>query len=339
MIELPNTLEAALGRDGEHRAGGTDLGERRKLHLSRGTVIDLRDVPGLDAITWREGQLHVGALVTLAALAEHPDVRRHYPALAHTAAFVATPQIRARATLGGNLLQHVRCWYYRRPGADCLRAGGSACQARAGDHLFHVCFDLGPCAAPHPSSLATALLAHEIRIHYMARPGAAEVLGEREHALAALYGDAADPRRQHRLPAGALLTAVSLGPPLAGERAAYVRATSRARAEWPLVEVVARLVTEADAIRSAAVTLGGVAGLPLRLAAVEQLLTGKPATPETLAAAAAVAADGAKPLPDTAYKLELVRGAVLEALERALSQTPAPPAAPPTSPPAPTSPT
>ncbi|MFY0538072.1 FAD binding domain-containing protein [Nannocystis pusilla] len=143
-LELPTSLDAALGRNGEPRAGGTDLTERRKLHLSKGTVVDLRDVPGLDAITWREGQLHLGALVTLAAVAEHPDVRARYPAVAATAANIATPQIRARATVGGNLLQHVRCWYYRRPGADCLKSGGSGCPARAGDHLFHACFDLGP---------------------------------------------------------------------------------------------------------------------------------------------------------------------------------------------------
>lgn len=316
-LELPSTLDAALGRPGEPRAGGTDLTERRRLHLSRGPVVDLRDVPGLDAITWREGQLHVGALVTLAALAEHPDVRARYPAVAATAAAVATPQIRARATVGGNLLQHVRCWYYRRPGADCLKSGGSGCPARAGDHLFHACFDLGPCVAPHPSSLATALLAHDARI---------EVAGDREHTLATLYGDGSDPRRQHQLPPGALLTGVALGQPLAGERAAYFRAISRARAEWPLVEAVARLVVEAGAIRSAVVTVGGVANLPLRLGAVEQLLAGKPATAETLAAAAAVAADGARPLTHTAYKLELLRGAVLDALELALASTPASPA-------------
>ncbi|MDC0722081.1 FAD binding domain-containing protein [Nannocystis bainbridge] len=312
-LELPTTLDAALGRPGELRAGGTDLTERRRLDLSRGTVIDLRDVPGLDAITWREGQLHLGALVTLAAVAAHPDVRARYPAVAATAAAVATPQIRARATVGGNLLQHVRCWYYRRPGADCLKSGGSGCPARSGDHLFHACFDLGPCVAPHPSSLATALLAYEVRV---------EVAGDREHTLASLYGDGSDARRHHMLPPGALLTGVLLGPPLAGEQAAYVRATSRARAEWPLVEVVVRLAVAAGRIDTARVTVGGVANLPLRLAAVEALLVGKPAHEATLAAAAAVAAEGAKPLTHTAYKLDLLRGAVLDALERALAHTP-----------------
>ncbi|MCY0994057.1 FAD binding domain-containing protein [Nannocystis sp. ILAH1] len=325
-LELPTSLDAALGRSGEPRAGGTDLTERRKLHLSKGTVVDLRDVPGLDAITWREGQLHLGALVTLAAVAEHPDVRARYPAVAATAATIATPQIRARATVGGNLLQHVRCWYYRRPGADCLKSGGSGCPARTGDHLFHACFDLGPCVAPHPSSLATALLAHDVRV---------EVAGDREHTLASLYGDASDARRQHMLPPGALLTGVGLGPPLAAEQAAYVRATSRARAEWPLVEVVARLVVAGDQLQTARITVGGVANLPLRLGAVEALLVGKPARPETLAAAAAVATDGAKPLAGTAYKLDLLRGAVLDALERALAQPPTQ-AAPPAATPAPT---
>lgn len=315
MIDLPTTPEAALGRPGELRAGGTDLQDRRHLGLSQGPVVDLRDVSGLDAIAWRGHGLHLGALVTIAALAEHPDLRRHYPGLAAAAAGLATPQIRNRATLGGNLLQHVRCWYYRRPGADCLRRGGSTCQARAGDHSNHVCFERGPCVAPNPSTLATALLAYDARI---------ETAGDREHTIASLYGAPSGARAHHTLPEGALLTGVTLGPPLPGERAAYVRATSRMRAEWPLVEVVARLVVVDGRVHAAQVSAGAVADVPLRLAAVERELLQKPATPEALAAAAALAAEGARPLPGTAYKPELLRNLVLEALERALSEEPAP---------------
>lgn len=315
-LELPPTLDAAVGRTGEPRAGGTDLTERRHLHLSRGTVVDLRDVAGLDVFEWRDGVLHVGALVTLADLADNPDVRRQYPAVAAAAAGLATPQIRNRATLGGNLLQHVRCWYYRRPGADCLRAGGGVCHARGGDHIFHVCHDTGPCIAPHPSTMATALLAHDVTI---------DIAGDRTRTLAELYGDLDGGRRHHALPPGAVLRSVSLGPPRARERAAYVRATSRQRAEWPLVEAVARLVLDGGVLTSVVVTVGAVANLPLRLDAVERRLLGQAPSVDAFAAAGELAATGLRPLPGTAYKLELVRGVVVDALERALAQEPAPP--------------
>ena len=316
MIEFPTSLTEATARPGDLRAGGTDLQERRKLRIAEGPVVDLRDVPGLDAIAWQGDGLRIGALVTLAALAEHPDVRRYYPAVAAAAGGLATPQIRQRATLGGNLLQHVRCWYYRRPGADCLRRGGATCQARAGDHDHHVCFDRGACVAPNPSTMATALLAHDVKV---------EVAGAPERTLEALYGEPAGARSHHALPPGAVLSAVQLPRPLAHERAAYVRAISRARAEWPLVEVVARLVVEGDSVRAAIVTAGAVASVPLRLLAVERELVHNPTDEAHLAAAAARAADGASPLPGTAYKRDLMAGTVLEALERALAQEPAPP--------------
>ena len=316
MIDLPTTLEAATARDGELRAGGTDLQERRVLRLSTGPIIDLRDLPGLDAIAWRGDRLHVGALVTLAALAEHPDVRRFYPGVAASAGALATPQIRNRATLGGNLLQHVRCWYYRRPGADCLRRGGATCQARAGDHSHHACFDRGPCVAVGPSTMAAALLAYDATV---------EVSGAGEQTLAELYGRPSAARGHHDLPAGALLTGVLLPAPLAGERAAYLRATGRVRAEWPIVEIVARLVTLGGRVHGAHLSVGAVADVPLRLGAVEKALVGGPATPAAFEAAAARASEGASPLPGTAYKLELLRAVVLEALERTLSEESVPP--------------
>lgn len=311
QLEFPTSIAAAGGRPGDIRAGGTDLQERRHLRLARGGVVDLRDLPGLDAIEARAPGFHVGALTRIAALAEHGEMIKNYPGLAQAAGGLATPEIRNRATVGGNLLQQVRCWYYRQPNANCLRAGGSGCPARTGDHLYHVCFDRGPCVAPHPSTLATALLAYEARV---------QVAGGAEHTIEALYGDGSDPRPS-TLAAGTLVTGVVLPAPVAGEKAAYVRAISRARAEWPLVEVVVRLGIEGDTIRTARVTLGGVAPVPLRAVDVERALTGAPATAATIVAASRAAATGAKPLPMTAYKLDLLPGTVLEALEKATGIT------------------
>lgn len=313
VISFPDSGEALLrlasGRS--VRAGGTDLQERRHLGLSRGPIVDLRDMKELAGIAVEGEALRVGCLTRIAALAASPSVQQPWSGLALAAGQLATPEIRNQATVGGNLLQSVRCWYFRRPGARCFQAGGEGCEARGGDHSVHACIDLGPCIAPHPSTLAVALLAYEAEI---------EVAGGERWPLAALYGDGSDPRRTHRLPPGALLLAVHVPRTMPGERAAFHRTSSRSRAEWPIAEAVVRLVVAEGAIRFARVAVGGVANIPLRLGAVEQRLLAQAPTAALLADAAGLAGEGAKPPPGAAYKLELLRATVLTALEQALGE-------------------
>lgn len=313
MIVFPETLDAASQQAGSFRAGGTDLYELRHLGVASGPIVDLRDVPDLDRVRPEaDGSLRLGAKLTIGALATDPHVGGGYPGLAEAAGGLATPQIRAVATLAGNLLQRTRCWYFRNPHTRCLKKGGSHCPAREGDHLHHACFDLGPCAAVHASTLGMALLAYEARIE----------TSRGRMTIAALYGDGTDPRRDHHLEEGALVTEVVLPPATTGERSAYFRAISRSRSEWPLVEVLARLVTRGGRIELACVTLGGVAPRPLRLPHVEAALQGEAPSPAVLEHAARVARQGAAPLPMTHYKVDLVEGAVLETLERALVREP-----------------
>jgi xanthine dehydrogenase YagS FAD-binding subunit len=309
VIRFPRTLGEAATAGGEIRAGGTDVQELRRSGVSRGPVVDLRDLEGLDRIGWDEGgAARIGALVKVSAVAEDERVRRSYPGLALAAGDLATPQIRAVGTVGGNLLQRNRCPYFRNPAAGCFKKGGGSCPAREGDHLHGVVFDLGPCVAPHPSTLGMVLLAYEAVI---------EVHGRLPLPVSDLYGDGKDPHHDHQLGEGELLTGVSLPEPVAGERAAYFRAISRAYSEWPLVECVARLVIEGGEIRHARVAVGGVANVPLRLPKVEEALVGGPANARTFGRAADVAAEGVSPLPMTVYKVPLLRGTVLETLERA----------------------
>ncbi|MEM7152347.1 MAG: FAD binding domain-containing protein [Myxococcota bacterium] len=317
MIRFPRSLAELppLSEEAGHqtRAGGTDLMERRRLRLAPGPLLDLRDLTGLDTIHWDGGAARIGSTVRIAQLARDAPLRQAYPGLCAAAGALATPQIRAVATLGGNLLQANRCWYFRNPTHRCLKSGGDRCLARGGDHLYHACFDRGPCVSVHPSTLGMALLAYEAQVH---------AHGDPSRSIEALYGDGRDPRRDHQLPPGALLTHVELPAPLPREQAAYFRTTSRARSEWPLVEVLVRLQLEGDTIRFARVSMGGVAPVPLRLPAVEAALVGARDSDETLARAAALARDGAKPLPMTEYKVDLVEGTVLETLERARHATP-----------------
>lgn len=313
MIVFPTTIEdAATGkRDAEIRAGGTDLQERRALRIATGDVVDLRDVDGLDELTVKDGELHVGARTRLQVLADHGEVQSRFAGLAEAAGGLANPQIRRVATLAGNLLQRPRCWYFRNPEVHCLKRGGSECFARAGDHHYHSCFDLGPCVAVHASTVGMALLAHDAKV---------TLAGGTTISVAELYGDGKDPRREHTLEPGTLVTGVVVPRPLAGERSAYFRAIARARAEWPLVESLVRIAVEKDTITHAAVAVGAVAPIPMRLPLVEAALVGKPADASTLQAAAAKAREGAKPLPMTGYKVDLLEATVLETLERALAR-------------------
>ncbi|WP_326593206.1 FAD binding domain-containing protein [Streptomyces sp. NBC_01294] len=307
---LADLSAAVLARGGELRAGGTDTTARQRSGVSPGPFTDLDGVGDLRGCTpLPGGGLRIGALTTLAELVADPQLRAGWPALAVSAGTAATPQIRAAGTLGGNLLQRNRCWYYRNPHVSCLQKGGTDCPARAGDHHFGVVSGDGPCVTPHPSTLAMALLTYDAE---------AEIHGESPRGVADLYGDGdrlfhAD----HLLPPERILTAVHLPAPLPGERAACHRAISRAHAEWPLVEATARLALDGATITYAAVAAGGVARVPLRLPEVEDALIGREATPAVLADAAATVLARCRPLPQTGYKAGLFRDTVLEALEQA----------------------
>jgi xanthine dehydrogenase YagS FAD-binding subunit len=307
---IPTTIAEAGAAYGEYRAGGTDLQQRLRSGVSAGPVIDLHGLSELKGIAWdARGRARIGALTPIAALARDAELFAAYPALARSAAALATAQIRTMATLGGNLLQRNRCWYFRHPGVSCFKKGGEHCPARDGNHLFGSCFDLGECVAPHPSTLGMAILAYEAQF---------EVADGSLRPIAALYGNGSDARRDHQLGEQQLLTAVIMPVPAVGERAAYCRAISRAAAEWPLVEAVVRLAVSAGTIALARVAVGGVAPVPLRREKVEQALIGQPANRDTLRSAASYGVDGATPLPMTGYKLGLLRATLLEALEHAL---------------------
>jgi xanthine dehydrogenase YagS FAD-binding subunit len=292
----------------EFRASGTDLSERRLSGVSRGRLIDILPSPDMTGIVWdAAGAARIGASTTIAAIAADTRLAASYPGIAAAAGGLATPQIRRMATLGGNLAQRSRCWYFRKPLIDCLKKGGTACPAREGNHLYGVAFDLGPCVAPHPSTMATALLAYDATVTTNQRP---------HLTIEQLLGDGSNGAADHALLPGEMIEAVALPPPAAGERGSYRRAISRAYAEWPLAEVVARVVVENGAFRLVRLAAGGVAPVPIRLAAAEAAAEGAPVSPATVAAAARAASEGAKPLPMTGYKLELLAGLVQDLMEQ-----------------------
>jgi xanthine dehydrogenase YagS FAD-binding subunit len=299
-------MNTATSVRSEFRAAGTDLSERRRSGVSTGPVIDLAQAPDMTAITWgADGAARIGASVNIAAVAGDAQLARVYPGLTAAAGGLATPQVRTLATVGGNLAQRSRCWYFRSPHIDCLKKGGTSCPARDGNHLFHVAFDLGPCIAPHPSTLAAALLAYD-----------AEVATDRRSGLSIpqLLGDGSNGRADNQLGEGEYIKAIQLGAPVTGERALYKRAIGRTYAEWPLVEIVARAVVSGGSFQFVRIAAGGIAPVPLRLASAEAAAQGAPANAATAAKAAEQAAVGSKPLPMTAYKLDLLKGLVQDLL-------------------------
>lgn len=292
----------------EFRAAGTDLSERRRSGLSCGSIIDLTASPDTIGITWDgNGSARIGALTAIAAIASDPRLAQAYPGISAAAQGLATPQIRHMATLGGNLAQRSRCWYYRNPQIACLKKGGADCPARSGNHLYHVAFDLGPCVAPHPSTMAMALLAYDAKLTTDQRSGL---------SISDLLGDGSNGTADNLLAPGERIERIELPAPLAGERALYRRAISRSYAEWPLVEICVRAVISGGTFQQVDIAAGGIAPVPLRLAASAAALEGKPANAASAAQAAELATSGARPLPMTGYKLELLTGLVRDVVER-----------------------
>jgi xanthine dehydrogenase YagS FAD-binding subunit len=294
----------------EFRAGGTDLSERRRSGISRGPIVDLTPTETMTGIALgSDGAARIGALVTIETLATDSRMQAAYPGFAAAAAGLATPQIRSVGTLGGNLAQRSRCWYFRNPHLACLKKGYAVCPARAGNHLYGVAFDLGPCVAPHPSTLAVALLAYDATVTTNQRSGL---------TIGALLGDGTDGTVDNRLMPGEYIVHVDLPVPLARERAGYHRAIGRAYAEWPLVETVVRAVIAAEQFEFIRVTAGGIAPVPLRFLDTEEALASAGSDEANIRRAAALAVRNAKPLSGTAYKLKLLEQQIVDVVQSLL---------------------
>lgn len=313
MMTSFNVVE--LGRETIVKAGGIDLLDllKEKL-LAPSTIVNVRNVPGLDdVIEVEHGGMRLGAMVTLATLAMHPVVRRHYPAIGEAAQSSASPQIRNVATLGGNLLQRPRCWYFRSAEYHCLRKGGGHCFAISAENQYHAIFDNRLCAIVHPSTVATVLVALGATVEMADAEGMARrVLLEdffmspeqdfqRENAL-----------KPHEIVTGILLP--SLSPSV---RMAHLKQGEKDSFDWPLADVAVVLdLSPGNDCKSASIVLGAAAPVPYRAKAAERALAGERVDERLAARAARAAVDGATPLSKNAYKLPmfeaLVRRAILK---------------------------
>ncbi len=299
------------------KAGGVDVMDLLKERLvTPARLVNLRTVPGLDRVADSRDGLRVGPLVTLAQIAADATVQRRYRALADAAGHAATPQIRNMATAGGNLLQRPRCWYFRQEAFACKKKGGATCFAQAGENQYHAIFGNGICAAVHPSALGVALVALGAKLELTGPTGAREVLAE-----AFFTRPEAGIDRENDLGASEVLTEIRVPAPAAGATSAYTKQGEKESFDWPLVEVAVTLERNGATCSRASIVLGAVAHTPHRARAAETALVGK-AIDETSARAAAKAAiEGATPLAENAYKLQLVEAIVRRTILAAATAT------------------
>jgi xanthine dehydrogenase YagS FAD-binding subunit len=291
-------------------AGGTDLLTLMKADLAApARLIDIKRLAELDnRIEENDHGLTIGALVTLAQLEEDPRVTSLYPALAEASSLAATPQLRHMATIGGNLLQRPRCWYFRNPRVHCWLKGGDECQAREGENQRHALFDVSPCVAVHPSDPATALLALNASVRL--RGGS----GERDLPLADFFAPPANDRRMESTIRGdELIVSVHL-PSAPGLSSTYLKAMDRKVWAFALVSVAASIRVAEGCISDASLVLGGVAPVPWRAEAAERILSGAEMSDELVTRAADAALEGAQPLAHNGYKVPLAKALIRRAL-------------------------
>jgi xanthine dehydrogenase YagS FAD-binding subunit len=270
-------------------AGGTDLLTLMKADLiAPSQLVDIKRLAELDdRIEDGPDGLTIGALATLAQLEDDPLVNALYPALVKSAALAATPQLRNMATIGGNLLQRPRCWYFRNPRVTCWLKGGTECLARGGENQRHALFDVSPCLAVHPSDPAVALLALDATVRLRSSRG------ERELPLATFFVPPTEERRTETAIAGDELI-VSLHIPVPGDatRSTYLKAMDRKVWAFALFGVAAVIRMDGKRIEEARVALGGVAPIPWRAVEAERALTGAEASEAVIARTAEAALDG-----------------------------------------------
>ena len=312
----PDSLEGAikLAKDMEKSwliAGGQDSYDWFKDRAKRPeALIDLGAIQALKGIRETDAGLEVGALTTLTEIGESELVKSKYTVLARAAARVASPQIRNAGTLGGNLCQDARCWYYR-SGVDCYRAGGNNCFADTpqGQNREHCLFGAARCIAVSPSDVAPAVVALEGSIVIASDAGSRDVPAEEF-----FIGPSVDITRMNILKPGEIVTAVRFPKKWAGAKFYFEKVTDRATWDFALVNVASAMIIEGGVIKDARIVCGAVECVPRRLKSVEQAVIGQPQNEDTALIAGRTASQGATPVQYNGYKVPLMENLVRRAV-------------------------
>jgi len=295
-------------------AGGQDLLTTMKDYTSRpARLVNLKKIRGLDRLTLNARGLTIGALVTLSELEEHAGVRKSFPGLNEAAHSIATPQIRNLGTVGGNLCQRPRCWYFRLEEVICLKKGGSECYAAKGENKYNAILGGGPSYIVHPSDLAPMLLALGARVTVSGAGGRRVIPLDKFFTLPS----EGNIRRENVLGNDDIITEVFVPASALAARSTYLKFKERESLDFALASVAAAVQLAPNrTVRDARIVLGGVAPIPWRVPAAEKFLVGKELKPDVLAEAAKIALADAKPLEKNAYKVPLAQTLVRRALAK-----------------------
>jgi xanthine dehydrogenase YagS FAD-binding subunit len=294
--------------NGSYLAGGNDLlGQLKEYLSSPKTLVNIKSIPGLNRIEAGEKQWTIGALVTVAQIESHAPLRQTFPVLQQAAAEVGSQQIRNVATLGGNLAQHSRCWYYRHRDTLCLKKGGDLCYARHAENRYHSLFTGNTCVSPVVSNLATALTALDATAIVL-RDGK-----ETRWSMAELYQKAWDnPTAHNSLNPGDLLLKVEI--PTGRRQGAYLQVSDKHTFDWALVSCAVAANVVDGKLRQPRVALGCLSPMPHQAAAANQFLEGKPLDEPTAARAAELLLKDAQPLEFNGYKVPMAHALIRRAL-------------------------
>ena len=316
-VKLLSVTSASTDIDEAPRpiAGGQDLLTTMKDYTSRpARLVNLKHIPGLNRITLNARGLTIGALVTLSELEEHPGVRKSFPGLSEAAHSIATPQIRNLGTVGGNLCQRPRCWYFRLEEVICLKKGGSECYAAKGENKYNAILGGGPSYIVHPSDLAPMLVALGGRVTVTGASGKRVIPLDKFFTLPS----EGNIRRENVLQNDDIITEIFVPASALAAHSTYLKFKERESLDFAMASVAAAVNVGANkTVSDVRIVLGGVAPVPWRVPAAEKFLIGKQLSADVIAEAAKLALADAKPLEKNAYKVPLAQTLVRRALAKA----------------------
>ena len=305
-----------LGRswaDAKILAGGIDLlGELKEGIIAPQRIVNIKGISGLRYIRFSEKEgLRLGALVTLEEIETHQVIRQRYTALAEAAHSVGTPQIRNVGTIGGNLCQRPRCWYYRDEHTKCLKKGGPMCFAYNGENKYHAILGGGPCYIVHPSDCAPALIAFRASVTVVSPRGQRTVPLEEFFVLPSRRLD-----HETILEPDEIVTEIRVPTPAPNTRSTYLKFKERDSHDFAIVGAAVVMRLKGKVCEDVRIVLSGVAPIPWRSPEVEAVLKGKAITPELAEQAGKAAVAKAQPLAQNAYKVPLTQAIVKQAVLR-----------------------
>jgi xanthine dehydrogenase YagS FAD-binding subunit len=297
-------------------SGGTDLLDEIKEGVERpDKLINLIELEAMQGISFTSSGFEIGAGTTLSDIASHPDIVRDYTALLQAAESVATPQIRNVGTLGGNLCQRPRCWYYRSINFDCRKKGGSTCYAQVGENKFHAILGGSDCVIVHPSDMAVALISLNASITLTSASDSRNLAVEDFFT-----GPDVDITAENVLVPGEIVTSVTIPATTGNTKSIFLKAKERQGMDFASSSVAIAMEVSGGTITSVRVTLGGVAPIPWRAVAAESVLIGKSLTGVDLKEVGEAAVHRAKALEHNGYKVRLTAGLTRRAVDTLLSE-------------------